>query len=118
MINVAMTIREAVGVAKDTDSIDLYERIVQALERAANEAKRIVGCGGVNRVNDGLWDYKIPAIKALRLATGMGLKDAKDWVENFQYDGKTMFTLPLDPDAAENLRTELVACGCEAWVVM
>lgn len=115
MISVEMTIREAVGVAKDTDSIDLYERIVQALERAANEAKRIVGCG---RVHHNPWDHKIPAIKSLRLATGMGLKDAKDWIENVQYDGKTMFTVPLDPEAAEKLRTELVACGCEAWVVV
>lgn len=116
MINVGMTIREMVSLASNPSCTgDLYERIIKALEEATGNVKRLVGCKNVHY--DGqFWDHKIAAIKALRLATGMGLKDAKDWIESAQYDSKNMFTGPLDPEVAEKLRTDLKACGCDCWV--
>jgi ribosomal protein L7/L12 len=115
MINVGMTIREMVSIASNTGcNIDLYERIIKALELATGNEKLLVACNGVDY--DGrYWDNKIPAIKVLRLATGMGLKDAKDWIEETQYHTKTVFTGPLDPPVANKLAEDLKACGCKAW---
>lgn len=116
MINVGMTIREMVSMASSTDSPDLYERIIKALEEATGNVKRIVGCKGV-RFDGQFWDHKIAAIKSLRLATGWGLKESKEWIESCQYDTKNNFTPPLSQEVAEKLRTELTACGCECWVL-
>lgn len=116
MINVGMTIREMISIASSTNSPDLYERIIKALEEATGNAKRIVRCYGVK--HDGqYWDHKIPAIKALRKATGMGLKDAKDWIEDAQYNSVGKFTGPLNPEVAEQLLAELTACGCKCCIL-
>lgn len=116
MINVGMTIREMVSIASSTNSPDLYERIIKALEIATNNVKLLVACNGVT--HDGkYWDNKIPAIKVLRLATGMGLKDAKDWVEETQYHPKTMFTGPLDQEVAKKLCEDLKGCGMNCWTI-
>ena len=115
MINVGMTIREMVSIASNSScNGDLYERIIKALELATGNEKLLVAC---NRVTyDGqYWDYKIPAIKSLRLATGMGLKDAKDWVEDAQYHSGTKYTGPLDPEVAQKLCDELKKCGMDCW---
>ena len=117
MINVGMTIREMVSLASNPSCTgDLYERIIKALEEATGNVKRLVGCKGVN-YNGQFWDHKIAAIKALRLATGWGLKESKEWIESCQYDSRNNFTPPLSPEVAEKLRTELTACGCECWVL-
>jgi len=116
MISIGMTIREMVSMASNTDSPDLYERIIKALEEATGNVKRLVGCRGV-RFDGQFWDHKIPAIKALRLATGWGLKESKEWVESCQYDSKANFTPPLSQEVAEKLSAELTACGCECWVL-
>lgn len=115
MINVGMTIREMVALASNPScTCDLYERIVKALEVATGNEKLLVACNGVAYTGQ-FWDQKIPAIKSLRLATGMGLKDAKDWVEEAQNYSKTMFTKPLDPEVAHKLCEELGKCGCSCW---
>lgn len=115
MINVGMTIREMVSLASNPScGGDLYERIVKALEIATGNEKLLVACNGVAYTGQ-YWDQKIPAIKSLRLATGMGLKDAKDWVEEAQNYSKTMFTKPLDPEVAHKLCEELGRCGCSCW---
>ena len=103
MINVGMTIREMVSVASNPScNGDLYDRIIKALELATGNEKLLVACNGV--VYGGqFWDNKIPAIKSLRLATGWGLKEAKDWVEDVQYHNKTIYTKPLDPEVAHKL---------------
>ena len=117
MINVDMTIREMVSIASNPScNGDLYERIIKALELATGNVKLLVGCKGVS-YNGQFWDQKIPAIKALRLATGWGLKDSKDWIEDAQYNSKSVFTGPLSPEVAEKLRADLTACGCECWVI-
>lgn len=116
MINVGMTIREMVSIATSTNSPDLYERIIKALELATGNEKLLVACSGlVGNVDPRYWDQKIPAIKILRLATGLGLKDAKDWIEEAVNYHKTMFTKPLDPASAQKLCDELKACGMDCW---
>lgn len=114
MINVGMTIREMVSIASKTDSNDLYERIIKALELATQNQKLIVGCEGVNMPAQ-MWNNKINAIKSIRLATGWGLKESKDWIEEAVNHKKAMFTGPLDPEIALRLREELAKCGCLCW---
>lgn len=117
MIDVGMTIREMVSIAANPScNGDLYERIIKALEVATNNVKLLVGCKGVNTVGQ-YWDHKIPAIKALRLATGWGLKESKDWVESCQYDAKSYYTPPLDPAVARKLCEELKNCGMDCWTL-
>ena len=68
-----MTIREMVSIASSTNSPDLYERIIKALELATGNEKLLVACGGLTTKSlPQYWDQKIPAIKILRLATGCG----------------------------------------------
>lgn len=114
MINVGMTIREIVSIASNPScNSDLYERIIKALELATGNEKMLVGCNGVT-YNGDYWGGKIAAIKSLRLATGWGLKDSKDWVEEALYN-KTVFTGPLNPEVAEKLCDELQKYGCSCW---
>ena len=116
MINVGMTIREMVSIAAKTDSNDLYERIIKALEMATGNEKLLVACDGLSGfIEPRHWDHKIVAIKSIRLATLMGLKDAKDWIEEAVNYKKTMFTKPLDPEVAHKLCEELSRCGCSCW---
>jgi hypothetical protein len=121
MINVEMTIREMVSITSNGScNGDLYERIIKALELATGNEKLLVGCNGVkkdalSKYDTQYWDHKIPAIESLRLATGMGLKDAKDWVEDAQYNSGTKYTGPLDPEVAQKLCDELKKCGMDCW---
>jgi large subunit ribosomal protein L7/L12 len=55
-------------------------------------------------------DKKIAVIKAVRAATGLGLKEAKDLVESAPSEVKTA----LPKDEAEALKKELEAAGAEA----
>ena len=57
-------------------------------------------------------DKKIAVIKAVRAATGLGLKEAKDLVESAPSEVKTA----LPKDEAEALKKELEAAGAEAEV--
>ncbi len=115
MINVGMTIREMLSIASNPScSGDLYERIIKALEVATGNEKLLVGCNGVV-YNGQYWNDKIPAIKSLRSATGWGLKEAKDWIEEVQYHTKTIYTKPLDPEVAHKLCDELGKYGCSCW---
>jgi len=117
MIPVEMTIREMVALASNPSCTgDLYERVVKALENATGTAKMVVACDKATYDGD-YWHSKIPAIKALRLATRMGLKDAKDWIEGVQYDRKIMYTGPLDPAEARKLCEDLKNCGCNCWII-
>ena len=117
MINVGMTIREMVSIASKTDSTDLYERIIKALELATGNEKLLVACNGLasDYAEPKYWDHKIASIKSIRLATLTGLKEAKDWIEEAVNYKKTMFTKPLDPDVAHRLCDELSKCGCSCW---
>ena len=120
MINVGMTVREAVLLASKCDDYGgdegrgLRDRIIKAIELATGNEKLLVVCCAVNH-DDQFWNHKIAAIKSLRLATGWGLKESKEWVESCQYDSKTNHSPPLDPSSAQKLCEELKKCGMDCW---
>lgn len=122
MISIQVTVAEAIAIA-NTAGNDLHDRIVSALEIAlgVNQRRIVTITGGMNL------DNRIPCIKAIRLATGWGLHESKEWsdylVGGWKYDKfvpaaqgvKQSITLP-NPDAAEKLLRELVGLGCEGFL--
>ena len=116
MINVSMTVREAVWLANKAESGDLYDRIIRAIEIATGDIKLLVACDGVNYTGQ-FWSDKIAAIRAVRNATRCGLKEAKEWIEDAQFNSKTIFTGALDKEVAEKLCGDLKKCGCSCWTV-
>jgi hypothetical protein len=72
-------------------------------------------------------DNRIPCIKAIRLHTGWGLKEAKEWTDfmvgGWKYDkfvpasvgARQSITLKT-PEAAENLLRDLAGLGCEGFL--
>jgi hypothetical protein len=117
MITVEMTIREMVSIASNPScNGDLYERIIKALELATGNEKLLVACDGLSGYSEPkYWDHKIASIKSIRLSTGWGLKEAKDWIEEAINYKKTMFTNPLEVAVAQKLCDELKKCGCSCW---
>jgi hypothetical protein len=124
MINISLTVREALWILSKIESYDtIYDKIALAFEDALKIDNRcnVTIAGGMNT------DNRIPCIKAIRAATGMGLKDAKDWsdvlVGGWKYDKwipaapgtKQSITLKT-PEAAENLLRDLTALGCEGYL--
>lgn len=124
MIKVEMTVREMLNIiALQGTSGDLADRIISALEVACNQNqyKTVTITGGMNL------DNRIPCIKAIRLNTGWGLKEAKEWTDylvgGWKYDKwvpaksgvKQSMTLPT-PEAAEKLLRELTDLGCEGYL--
>lgn len=122
MINIQVTVAEAIAIA-NTAGNDLHDRIVKAIEVAlgVNQSRIVTITGGMNL------DNRIPCIKAIRLATGWGLKESKDWTDylvgGWKYDkfvpartgAKQSITLST-PQAAENLLRELTSLGCEGYL--
>ena len=117
-----MTVSEAMAVAA-TCGNDLHDRIVSAFEVAlgVNQHRCVTITAGMNQ------DNRISCIKAIRLHTGWGLKEAKDWtdflVDGWHYDkfvpaksgAKQSITLKT-PEAAEALLRDLVGLGCEGFL--
>ena len=124
MIKVEMTVREMLNIiALQGTSGDLADRIISALEVACgqNQNKTITITGGMNT------DNRIACIKAIRLHTGWGLKEAKDWSDHligcWKYDkwypvpAGTKHSMTLSsPRTAENLLRELTSLGCEGFL--
>lgn len=122
MIKVQMTVREAMDLARYASN-DMYEKIVCALEVALGVNQRLVVTitGGMNT------DNRISCIKAIRLHSGWGLKEAKEWsdylVGGWHYDKwypapanvQKSMTLKT-PEAAEALLRELTTLGCEGFL--
>ena len=125
MISIQMTVAEAIGVAAACNN-ELHDRIVKAFEVAL----------GVNQSCDVTitkmpGDNRIPCIKAIRIHSGWGLKEAKDWTDvlvgrfDSSYGGgsgkwisgasKNTIKLPT-PAAAEALLRELTTLGCEGYL--
>ena len=124
MINLQLTVREALSLATDSSlSGDMYDKIVTAFEVAlgVNQRCTVTITGGMTL------DNRIPCIKAIRLNSGWGLKEAKDWTDvlvgGWKYDkfvpassdAKQSITLKT-PEAAENLLRDLTALGCEGYL--
>ena len=126
MINPQLSVREAMNLATGwayNNDVELYHKIVNSFEIAlgVNQRCAVTITGGMTL------DNRIKCIKAIRLHTGWGLKESKDWsdylVGGWKYDkfvparagAKQSLNLPT-PDAAENLLRELVGLGCEGYL--
>jgi hypothetical protein len=123
MIKVELTVREALNLVSNGCNLDMYEKIVCALEVAlgVNQRRVVTITGGMTL------DNRIPCIKAIRLHTGWGLKEAKDWTDSlvggWRYDKfipakpgtKQSITLKT-PEAAEQLLRDLTTLGCEGFL--
>ncbi len=122
MINLQLTVAEAIDIA-NTAGNDLHDRIVKAIELAlgVNQSRIVTITGGLTL------DNRIPCIKAIRLATGWGLKESKEWTDylvgGWKHDkfvpaaagAKQSITLKT-PEAAELLLRELTGLGCEGYL--
>ena len=123
MIKVELSVREALSlIASSHCGSEMYEKIVASLETAlgVNQRRIVTITGGMST------DNRIPCIKAIRLHTGWGLKEAKDWTDVLMghygsYDqwvpgkGKNTMTLKT-PEAAENLLRDLAGLGCQGFL--
>jgi hypothetical protein len=122
MINLQLSVREALDLALRSNA-DIYEKIVNALEVAlgVNQNKTVTITRGMTL------DNRIGCIKAIRLHTGWGLKEAKEWTDflvgGWKYDkwnpapaGRTQSITLKTPEAAENLLRDLVGLGCEGYL--
>jgi hypothetical protein len=121
MINVPFTVREAMNLATNCDLV-VYEKIVNAFEIAlgVNQKCGVTITGGMT------FDNRIPCIKAIRLHTGWGLKESKEWTDVLvgtwddggrRLKGASRHSLILKtPEAAENLLRDLVGLGCEGFL--
>ena len=121
MISIKVTVAEAIAIA-NTAGNDLHDRIVNAFEIALGvNQRRIVS------ITSGMsTDNRIPCIKAIRMATGWGLKESKDWTDKVvgyynhaghwqQGGGGGSITLKT-PEAAELLLRDLTGLGCEGYL--
>ena len=122
MISIKITVAEAIAMAH-TGSNELHDRIVQAIEigLGINQNRTVTITSGMTL------DNRIYCIKAIRLHSGWGLKESKDWsdylVGGWKYDkfvpaaagAKNSITLKT-PEAAENLLRDLVENGCEVFL--
>jgi len=125
MISVEMSVRDMVDMATVArhNNPDLYEQIVKALISACSAAaaatKSRVTVVSMNQ------DRFIACIKALRLVTGYGLKEAKDFFDvvrgslqghyvgdSWQYGGGRPNSIVLQADKAKKLFDELGKLGC------
>lgn len=122
MISVEMSVRDMVDMATVAryNNPDLYEQIVKALISAcsagAAATKSRVTVVSMNQ------DRFIACIKALRLVTGYGLKEAKDFFDevrgpwqgggSWQYSGGRPNSIVLQADKAKKLFDELGKLGC------
>ena len=118
-----MSVRESLNMIANGCNLDIFEKIVCALEVAlgVNQRRVVTITGGMNT------DNRIYCIKAIRLHTGWGLKEAKDWsdylVGGWKYDKwhpapantKQSITLKTH-EAAEYLLRDLAGLGCEGFL--
>lgn len=119
MIKVELSVREVLNMVSNGCSLDMFEKVVAALETAIGTPKtpgKMKVVADSVRVDGTNWDNKIHAVGALRNATGMGLREAKDWVEVCQYNQGTNYSPALTHDAAEKLCSELKQYGMRCWV--
>lgn len=124
MINLQLTVREALWILSKCETYDsTYDKIVNAFEAATgtNQRRQVTITGGMTL------DNRIPCIKAIRLHTGWGLKESKEWsdgmVGGWKYDkwypaaeGTRQSITLKTPEAAENLLRDLTTLGCEGFL--
>jgi hypothetical protein len=123
MIKVEMSVREALNMVSNGCNLDMFEKIVCALELAlgVNQRRVVTITGGMST------DNRIPCIKAIRQHSGWSLKEAKYWTDYLvggwhcdkfvpaKSGAKQSITLKT-PEAAEALLRDLVGLGCEGFL--
>jgi hypothetical protein len=120
MIKIELTIREAMDLAIYCPP-EMREKIVTALEvvLGENQRRKVTITDGMTTNN------RIPCIKAVRMHTGWGLKEAKDWTDDmvgryqdgYWLGGSNRISVTLQtPEAAENLLRDLAGLGCEGFL--
>lgn len=124
MINLELNVREALWILSKCEVYDsTYDKIVSAFEIATgtNQRRQVTITGGMTL------DNRIGCIKAIRMHSGWGLKESKDWTDvlvgGWKYDKYypaaegTRNTITLKtPEAAENLLRDLTSLGCEGYL--
>jgi len=124
MVSVEMSVREMIQMAGEARHINpgLYERIVTALTVAVTAAG-VVAKSRVTVVSV-KQDQFINCIKAFRLVTGCGLKEAKDFFDEVRgpwlgynpcgsnYAGGQPNSIILEADKAKKLFDELSKLDC------
>ena len=121
MIKLELSVREAMNLATNCN-LEIYERIVQAIEAAVNGEDAGRNC--TVTITKGMsLNNRIPCIKAIRQYTGWSLKEAKDWTDdlvgcwkNDRFVPATHHTNSITlktPEMAENLLRDLTSLGCE-----
>jgi hypothetical protein len=122
MINLALTVREALWILSKCESYDsVYDKVVTAVEKAIMNPPN-----GTNvTVKSVPQDNFISAIRIIRNYTRWGLKDTKDWMDvvrgswmdNGSYAGgkPNTLTVTFGRDAIA-LAEELRGIGCEVRV--
>jgi len=123
MIKIELSVRESLDMIANGCSVATFEKIVTAFEAALGENQRctVTINGGLNR------DNRIHCIKAIRLHTGWGLREAKDWTDvivgtldangNWKHGTSDKNTMRLkSPEAATALLRDLVELGCQGFI--
>lgn len=122
MIKIELSVRESLNMIANGCSLDMFDKIVCALEVAlgVNQRRRVTITAGMST------DNRISCIKAIRLHTGWGLKESKDWTDVIvgRYNESGFWTggghpntmLLKTPEAAEALLRDLVGLGCEGFL--
>lgn len=123
MIKVELSVREALNLVSNGCNLDMFEKIVCALEVAlgVNQRRAVTITGGMST------DNRIRCIKSIREHTGWGLKEAKDWTDvivgHYDQFGKwregnnSRNTMILKtPEAAEALLRDLTSQGCVGFL--
>jgi hypothetical protein len=125
MIKIELSVREAMNLATSwayNNDVELYHKIVNALELELGENQRRT----VTITRGMTTDNRIRCIKAVRLHTGWGLKEAKDWTDalighynssGWWVAGSNRISVTLKtPEVAENLLRDLAGLGCEGYL--
>ena len=110
MINLSLTVREAMDLAIYCPP-EMREKIVAAFEKTVGVDNRC----SVTITRGITIDNRIPCIKAIRLATGLGLREAKEWSDVVIAGIANTMKLGSE-DMADYLLRELAALGCEGYL--
>ena len=123
MINLSLTVREALWILSKCEVYDsTYDKIVAAFEKSVGVDNRC----DVTITRGITIDNRISCIKAIRLATGLGLREAKEWSDvvmgrycssSGQFVAGMPNTIRLgSTDKAEFLLRQLTTLGCEGYL--
>ena len=118
MITLTLTSDEALDLFKRlsiSTNCPIYDKLRSEMKKSIDRSDseyRVSDMVNVKLDVIGNTNHKIQVIKAVRLASGLGLKDAKDWVE-----GTTYYPLAMTRSQYMTLFDNLAGTGYKLWVV-